>query len=182
MLASTLDRFDPELVLLDLHLADGASGIDLIPMLRNGDRSIVVLTSATDPTVLAKALEAGADDVFDKTVPFPYLVDEITAVRRGVTPEREARRHAIRSAALAEESRRERVLRPFQRLTRSEQVVLAQLIDGVRAAAIAEGLCVSLTTVRSHIQSILTKLDVGSQLAAVSAAAKAGWAPAEVDS
>ncbi len=51
------------------------------------------------------------------------------------------------------------------------------LVDGVRAADIAEASYVSLSTVRSQIRSILAKLGVGSQLTAVSLAIKAGWAP-----
>jgi two-component system, NarL family, nitrate/nitrite response regulator NarL len=45
--------------------------------------------------------------------------------------------------------------------------VLEMLAQGHRAVAIAEEFVVSLTTVRSQIQSILSKLDVNSQLEAV---------------
>ena len=41
------------------------------------------------------------------------------------------------------------------------------LAEGLRAAAIAERLVVSMPTVRTQIRSILTKLEVGSQLEAV---------------
>lgn len=177
ILTRTLERFDAEVVLLDLYLADGHSGTDLIPALRAEHRRIIVLTSETEPTVLAKALEAGADDVLDKTVPFPYLVRQIEAVHRGDLSGSETRRHAIWSTAFMERHRREQALAPFRRLTGREQAVLALLIDGTRAADIADEMCVSLTTVRSHIQAILTKLGVGSQLAAVSAAIRVGWAP-----
>ena len=51
------------------------------------------------------------------------------------------------------------------------------LVDGVRADDIAEAAFVSLSTVRSQIRSVLAKLGVGSQLAAVSLAIKAEWAP-----
>jgi Flp pilus assembly pilin Flp len=49
------------------------------------------------------------------------------------------------------------------------------LVDGTQAAEIAERSYVSLSTVRSHVKSILAKLGVRSQLAAVSMAKKAGW-------
>ena len=55
-------------------------------------------------------------------------------------------------------------------LTPSERRVLFQMMEGWSAAEIAATLVVSLTTVRSHIRSILRKLNVKSQLAAVALA------------
>jgi DNA-binding CsgD family transcriptional regulator len=62
---------------------------------------------------------------------------------------------------------------PYNRLvdlTASEHRVLYQMMRGVSASEIAEELVVSLATVRSHIRSILRKLQVSSQLAAVALA------------
>ena len=56
------------------------------------------------------------------------------------------------------------------RLTPSERRVLFHMMEGRAAADIATTLVVSLTTVRSHIRSILRKLNVNSQLAAVALA------------
>jgi DNA-binding NarL/FixJ family response regulator len=56
------------------------------------------------------------------------------------------------------------------RLTPSERRVLFQMMEGRTASEIATTLVVSLTTVRSHIRSILRKLNVNSQLAAVALA------------
>jgi len=55
-------------------------------------------------------------------------------------------------------------------LTRSERRVLHHLTTGATAIEIAEELVLSLATVRSHIRSILRKLEVSSQLAAVAIA------------
>jgi DNA-binding NarL/FixJ family response regulator len=55
-------------------------------------------------------------------------------------------------------------------LTTSERRVLYYLTQGWAAQDMAEELVVSLTTVRSHIKSVLRKLGVRSQLAAVAAA------------
>lgn len=54
----------------------------------------------------------------------------------------------------------------LDRLTRREREILEPLARGERAAAIAQEAVVSLTTVRSHIRSILTKLEVNSHLEA----------------
>ena len=55
-------------------------------------------------------------------------------------------------------------------LTASERRVLFYLTTGKSAQDIADDLVVSVTTVRSHIRSILRKLGVRSQLAAVAIA------------
>jgi DNA-binding CsgD family transcriptional regulator len=55
-------------------------------------------------------------------------------------------------------------------LTKSERRVLYHLTTGATAIEIAEDLVLSLATVRSHIRSILRKLEVSSQLAAVAIA------------
>ena len=55
-------------------------------------------------------------------------------------------------------------------LTTSERRVLFYLTIGRSAQDIADELVVSVTTVRSHIRSILRKLGVRSQLAAVAIA------------
>jgi DNA-binding NarL/FixJ family response regulator len=62
-------------------------------------------------------------------------------------------------------------------LTSREQRVLAGLVDGLSAEQIAEEHFVALTTVRSQIRSILQKLGVRSQLAAVAMANRSGWTP-----
>jgi len=55
-------------------------------------------------------------------------------------------------------------------LTNTERKVLYSLTQGLAAAEIAEDLVVSMSTVRAHIRSILRKLDVTSQVAAVAIA------------
>ena len=60
------------------------------------------------------------------------------------------------------------------RLTSSERRVLFYLTTGTSPADIALELVVSLATVRSHIRSILRKLGVRSQLAAVALANGSG--------
>ena len=169
--------FAPDVVLLDLHLADGLSGISLLPMLRAPGRTVIVLTAETEATVLARALQAGADAVLGKTMPFPHLIREILAIPRGQSAEAGNRYHQVMHEARVAARERAGRLAPFAALTPREEEVLSMLIDGVRATDIAEASFVSLSTVRSQIRSILTKLGVASQLAAVSLAIKAGWTP-----
>ena len=79
-------------------------------------------------------------------------------------------------AVLAERRNRLAELRaPFDQLTPREEVVLAGLVRGLSAPCIADEAMVSAATVRTQIRSILLKLGVHSQLAAVSLARRARW-------
>jgi DNA-binding NarL/FixJ family response regulator len=81
-----------------------------------------------------------------------------------MTPE--ARRQLIDSHR-TQESERRTIEDRLERLTRREREVLAELAQGHRAQAVADRSVVSLATVRTQIRSVLTKLEVGSQLEAV---------------
>lgn len=63
----------------------------------------------------------------------------------------------------------------FQRLSRRERQVLSALMRGDSARDISRESYVSVPTVRSQIRSILIKLGVSSQLAAVALAYRTGW-------
>ena len=62
-----------------------------------------------------------------------------------------------------------------RKLTARERQVLAALMEGKSCEVIADSWFVSLATVRTQIRAVLTKLGVGSQLAAISLAFRSGW-------
>ncbi|GEM_PF-374256 len=80
------------------------------------------------------------------------------------------------SGSQGAELRRDR-LDAFAVLTPRERSVLGELMEGHNAETIARENWVSVSTVRSQIRSILQKLGVNSQLAAVALARHAGWIP-----
>jgi DNA-binding NarL/FixJ family response regulator len=108
-------------------------------------------------------------------------VDDVVATVESVAEHGSAVAGAQRDALFMtlENHRREQQIElgPFDRLTRREQEVLAALIEGKTAQSIAAATFTSVRTVRGHIQSVLDKLDVSSQLAAVAKAKDAGWIP-----
>lgn len=65
----------------------------------------------------------------------------------------------------------------FKQLSPRERDVLLALMRGETAKQIANRHDVSLATVRSQIQSVLSKLGVRSQLEAVVLAHRTGWQP-----
>jgi len=113
---------------------------------------------------LQRAVERGAVAALNLDQPFPELIAAVdrTLLRRWPPPGAAEVSDALR--------RREREAQRFAALTGREQDVLGALISGRSAAEIAAADRVSITTVRSQIQAILTKLEVTSQLAAVALA------------
>ena len=86
-----------------------------------------------------------------------------------------SQRRQLRSALAHRADRLQALREPFEQLTPREQDVLAGLVRGLSAPAIADESVVSATTVRSQIRAILLKLGVHSQLEAVSLARHARW-------
>lgn len=169
-----IGQWSASVVLLDLNLEGEISGDDLIPLLSH-DRAVVVLTAETDDARWGECVLSGAVGVLSKSSPLEDVVAAVSAAARGDAVVSDARRASWLRAADHARARRESDMAPFRRLTPREEEVLAALLDGEPAVAIAERETVSEATVRSHIRSVLTKLGVGSQLQAVAQARRAGW-------
>lgn len=167
----------PDVVLLDLHLDDDErTAVGLIaPMCALG-ATVVVVTAETDPLVLATCIEAGAAGWVNKSEPFDRLVEAVREVAAGGVLVGVSRRGEMLAELQRHRADLAAVLEPFQLLTAAEGQVLAALVAGRSAEAIAQARVVATSTVRSQIRSILAKLGVSSQLAAAAMAREAGWA------
>ena len=64
---------------------------------------------------------------------------------------------------------------PFKALTDREKEVFVALVSGAGPKQIAHRNGIALSTVRGHIQRVLSKLDVSSQREALAMARHAGW-------
>lgn len=161
------------LVLLDLDLGTPAgartplAGERFVAPLRQAGWRVLVLTGSTDLRRVGAALAAGAEGWLPKSAPFAQLAELTVKVCAGratvACPDRD---RLVALARAAEQSEHELRAR-WERLTTREREVLARLVDGQRASAIAAHFVVSLATVRTQIKSILAKLQVNSQLEAV---------------
>jgi DNA-binding NarL/FixJ family response regulator len=153
----------PNLVLLDVCLP-GSSGYEVLRELHETvDRDLpVVLVSGrrTDKEDVVSALLLGSDDYLVK----PFDPDELLArVRRSL--HRGRPRASMRETAARSD---------LGVLTARELEVLELLSDGLSQSDIALRLVVSPRTVGTHIQHILTKLDVHSRAQAVGMALRSG--------
>jgi DNA-binding NarL/FixJ family response regulator len=175
VLAEQLAEIQPDLVLLDLDLGPAGDGADLVRPLVEAGLRVLMVTAALDVEQLAGAIGDGAIGVVPKNGPFQDLVRTVLDAAHG--REVMAPRDRLRLVDHARRVREQRLdaLAPFGRLTARETEVLRELTRGHTVAEIAQRAVVSEATVRSQVQSILTKLGVRSQLEAVVAAQRSGW-------
>ena len=161
----------PGLALLDLDLGRDRrgrrrDGVDLVVPLTEQGWCCVVL-SAADRSRVGAALAAGAVAAVPKRAPWPVLLANVRAALDGrMVMNPETRQELIDSFRIQDAERRD-IVEKLGRLTQREREVLAELAQGNRAQAVAEQYVVSLATVRTQIRSVLSKLEVGSQLEAV---------------
>jgi DNA-binding NarL/FixJ family response regulator len=170
-------KIKPDVVLLDLDLGGDDDSLPVIRPLTEQGARVVMVTGNREPVQLGRCLEEGALGIVSKNVPFARLQEAVldAVAGRSVMPESE--RIQLLNAASGARRDRENRLAPFTILTKRETAILGHLMAGQPAEEIAGIEFVSLATVRSQIQSILRKLQVNSQLAAVALAKERGWEP-----
>ena len=153
-------RHRPDVCLLDRYFADG-DGLDALPEIAGSTR-VLVLTADAGGQGVRRALGGGARGYVNKMCGLSALCSAVDAVARGeVVVELSASRRAPGPGS--SDARR---LAAY--LTARERQCLELLVEGHRTTSMAEGLGVSRTTVRTHVQSVLTKLGVHSRLEAAS--------------
>ena len=160
---------------LDFDLGEAGIGLHLVRPITQLGLRVVMLTGETNRIVLAECVEAGAMGIISKREPFERLIEQVSDVVSGRNILSVGTRELLMSELRAHRSQEGERLAPFARLTVRESEVLQDLIEGKNAERIANDSFVSVATVRSHIKSLLAKLGVNSQLAAVAAAQRAGW-------
>jgi len=177
-LLPTILRLTPGLVLLDLDLGDYGSGLDLVRPLSQQGVAVVVVTGSRDQARWGECIAHGARSVVPKSsalggifVAIRRLLDGLVVMPAG---EREELVRCWRQQKQTELELRSRL----DYLTQREAEVLGLLMAGKQVSEIAKERFVAESTVRTQVKSILSKLQVSSQLTAVGLAHKANWAPA----
>ncbi|MCI4066905.1 response regulator transcription factor [Micromonospora sp. R77] len=148
-------RLVPDVVVMDLRMpgVDGITATSRILADRPATR-VLVLTTFGDDDHLYPALTAGACGFLLKDAPPGDLLDGVRRAAGGDSPfSPEVLRRLVRRAVHA----RTEAPRPVQGLTGREQDVLNLVAEGLSNLEIAERLHIGVTTVKTHITSLMAK-------------------------
>lgn len=157
-----VEKFRPDVVLMDLNLGPGPGGVAATASLRalsDPPRVLVLTTYDTEADILA-AIEAGAAGYLLKDAPPEELFRAIRGTARGET--------VLASAVAARLVRR--ASSPGPVVTEREVEILELLARGLGNKEMAKQLFVSEATVKSHLSHIYAKLGVDTRAGAVAAA------------
>jgi two-component system, NarL family, nitrate/nitrite response regulator NarL len=168
----------PSVVFVDCDLGPHVDCVTLVELLVEHQLQVIVLTNrGDDDVVLGECLRRGAVGALCKS---GGLSPVVLALRQALArqPVMDSA-HARRLMATAHDAKDSDVVarRRLSTLTVREREVLKELMIGVTAPQIARSWYLSEVTVRTQIKSILSKLEVTSQLAAVALAHRHGWTP-----
>ncbi|MEU8179174.1 response regulator transcription factor [Micromonospora sp. NPDC049047] len=148
-------RLRPDVVVMDLRMpgVDGITATTRI-LAEHPRTRILVLTTFGDDDHLYPALTAGACGFLLKDAPPTELLDGIRRAASGDSPfSPEVLQRLVQRAVLA----RPETPRPVSGLTARERDVLDLVAEGLSNTEIADRLHIGVTTVKTHITSLMTK-------------------------
>jgi two-component system, NarL family, response regulator DevR len=153
------DRARPDVVVMDVRLADG-SGIEATREIRarHPKTAVIMLTSFADDEALFASIMAGASGYVLKQVKGGELVRAIRTVGMGeslLDP-------AVTSTVLDRLRKGKHLLRDekLARLSPQEERILSLVADGKTNREIGDELHLAEKTVKNYVSSILSKLEV----------------------
>ena len=168
----------PDVILMDLEMPI-VGGIEATRQIKAQlpNTAVVVLTHLSDDANLFAAIKAGAISYVLKDAGVERIAEVIRGAARGegVIHPSLVPRVLAEFSRLTAKTERQRAI--FQELTRREVEVLELLAQGLRNREIGERLFISERTVKSHVGSILFKLQLNDRTEAALLAAKHGLTP-----
>ncbi len=156
----------PDVLLLDITLADGISGIEGVSRFveKAAPFEIIMFSVHQDDEKVFQSLCAGACGYLTKNTPIPKILSAIKEAHNGGAP------MSMQIARMVVGSFRSKT--DSEPLSPREKEVLLELCNGKSYKKVAETLFISQDTVRTHIRNIYRKLEVNSKAEAVAKAFK----------
>jgi two-component system nitrate/nitrite response regulator NarL len=168
-------RANPRTALLDLDLGRFGDGVNLIAPLARAGINVVVLTASEDLPRWGGCMRLGARKVLPKSGALQQALSTVRRLHQGLPVMNREELESLLEAWAQQRRVSDDLRRRLDLLTPRERQVLGALIEGRTVRAISEESVVSEATVRTQVKSILNKLEVSSQLAAVGMANQVGW-------
>src|SRR5215211_6384337 len=174
------DRTRPEVVVMDVRLADG-SGIEATREIRAArpDTKVLMLTSFADDEALFSSIMAGASGYVLKQVKSGDLLRAIRSVGAGdslLDP-------SVTSAVLDRLRRGKHLMKDekLARLSPQEERILTLVADGRTNREIGDELRLAEKTVKNYVPSILSKPEVARRAEAAAYLARHTTTPGSVE-
>jgi len=167
-----VEELRPDVVLMDIYMPEG-DGLETTGQIRQRfpKTNVVMLTSSEEDEHLYQAVQLGAAGYLLKSLDADELFNLLEGVMRGEA----AMTRAMAAKLLRGVARRSvNTDRGEESLTERELVVLRLVASGASNAQIAEELCISINTVKSHLRSILEKLQLDNRTQAATYAVQHG--------
>jgi DNA-binding NarL/FixJ family response regulator len=165
--ANQVKELQPDVVLMDIDMP-GITGIEAVKQIRafNQQVQIIMLTVFDDNQHVLDAIRAGASGYLLKKHISDHLPEAISQVLQGEAP----MSRGIARMVLQSMQQNVKPVADNYNLTQREKEILSNLSKGNSYKLIAAELSISIDTVRTHIKRIYEKLQVHSQVEAVSKA------------
>jgi two-component system nitrate/nitrite response regulator NarL len=159
-----------DLIVMDLGFpnGDGLNGTRELSRIPSHP-PVFVLTARTDPEVVSAAIRAGAAGILTKQAELNQVIGALERVAAGETY---IDAQLLRRALAPEPRQITEAHRIAKYLTSREREVLERIVRGESTSRMSAEMDISVTTLRSHIHGVLSKLNVHSRLEA------AAWAVA----
>lgn len=165
-----IDKYQPELILLDLELYQ-ENGLDFLKYLQKQKYATktLVLSSHQEEKFVFQAMYAGAKGYIFKPNLVNQLIEAINTVANSkiYLPPEVATKFFTQFGRYYLDFACDRDLEQEIKFTNREQEVLACLVKGMSNEEIAQKLFVTVATVKAHLTSIFNKLGVASRTQAI---------------
>ncbi|WP_203718149.1 response regulator [Asanoa siamensis] len=158
-------RTRPDVVLMDVRMPV-VDGIAATRALAGTRPAVIVLTTFDADATVVEALRAGAAGFLLKHTPPEQIVEAVRRAAAGepVLSPSVARTLIEHVAAGVGTTRRDRARQRLAVLSERERAVAEAVAEGLSNGDIAERLYMSVGTVKAHLSSALTKLDLTNRI------------------
>lgn len=164
---SLVQQHEPDVILMDIRMPtmDGLSATEELRAQPDPPEVIILTTFDADRHVL-RALRAGAAGFLLKDTPPPEIVAAVQRVARGesVLSPTVTKRLIARVADTDADLRRDAALKRLGDLSDREREIAVAVGRGLSNAEIGRDLFLSIPTVKTHVSSIFTKLDLNNRV------------------